>query len=48
VAELRDGELDTLIEDATVGAHDEQPAGFRAAIEGRLAVPFRTTAWALR
>jgi hypothetical protein len=46
VVELRDGELDTLIEDATVDAYDEdeQPAGFHAVMEERLAVPFRTTA----
>jgi hypothetical protein len=46
VAELRDGELDALIEDATVDAYDEdeQLAGFHAVIEGRLAVSFRTTA----
>ena len=44
MAELRDGELDALIEDATVDAYDEdeQFAGFHAVIEGRLAV------WALR
>ena len=44
VAELRDGELDALIEDATIDAYDEdeQLAGFHAVIEGRLAV------WALR
>jgi len=45
VAELSEGELDTLIEEATVDAYneDEQLAGFHAVIEERLAVPFRTT-----
>jgi hypothetical protein len=44
VAELSDGELDTLIEEATVDAYgeDEQIAGFHAVIEEHLAVPFRT------
>jgi hypothetical protein len=45
VAGLSEGELDTLIEEATVDAYDEdeQLAGFHAVIEERLAVPFRTT-----
>ena len=39
------GELDALIEQATVDAYDEyeQLTGFHTVIEDRLAVPFRTT-----
>jgi len=45
VAELSDGELDALVEQATVDAYDEyeQLASFHVVIEERLAVPFRTT-----
>jgi hypothetical protein len=45
VADLTDGELDALIEQATVDAYDEyeQFTGFHTVIEDRLAVPFRTT-----
>jgi hypothetical protein len=44
VAELSDGELDALVEQATVDAYDEyeQLASFHVVIEERLAVPFRT------
>jgi hypothetical protein len=45
VAELSDGELDALVEQAIVDAYDEyeQLASFYVVIEERLAVPFRTT-----
>ena len=45
MAELSDGELDALVEQATVDAYDEyeQLASFHVVIEERLAVPFRTT-----
>ena len=45
MAELSDGELDALVEQATVDAYDEyeQLTGFHAVIEDRLAVPFSTT-----
>ena len=45
MAELSDGELDALVEQAIVDAYDEyeQLASFRVVIEERLAVPFRTT-----
>jgi hypothetical protein len=45
VAELSDGELDVLVEQAIVDAYDEyeQLASFLVVIEERLAVPFRTT-----
>jgi hypothetical protein len=46
VTKLSDGELDALVEEATVDAYDEyeQLASFHVVIEERLAVPFRTTA----
>jgi hypothetical protein len=45
VADLTDGELNALIEQATIDAYDEyeQLTGFHTVIEDRLAVPFRTT-----
>ena len=45
VAELSDGELDALVEQATVDAYDEyeQLASFHGVIEEHLAVPFWTT-----
>jgi len=45
VAELSDDELNAMIAEAIVDAHDEeeQLAGFHAVIEDTLAVPFRTT-----
>ncbi|HEY3650733.1 MAG TPA: hypothetical protein VGL33_22405 [Streptosporangiaceae bacterium] len=43
--ELSDGELDALVEEATVDAYgdDEQLAGFAVMIEDNLEVPFETT-----
>jgi hypothetical protein len=45
VAGLSDGQLDALVERATVDAYDEyeQLASFHVVIEEHLAVPFRTT-----
>ena len=45
MAELSDGELDALVEQATVDAYDEyeQLASFHAMIGERLAVPFQST-----
>jgi len=45
VAEPGDGELNAMIAEAIVDAHDEeeQLAGFHAVIEEALTVPFRTT-----
>ena len=45
VAKLSDGELEALVEQATVDAYDEyeQLASFHVMIEERLGVPFRTT-----
>lgn len=45
MAELSDGELNAMIAEAIVDAHDEdeQLAAFHAVIEEALAVPFRTT-----
>ena len=43
--ELSDGELDALVEEATVDAYgdDEQLGGFVVMIEDNLEVPFKTT-----
>jgi hypothetical protein len=50
VAGRSDAELDALVEQAIVDAHDEyeQLASFHVLIEEHLAVPFRTTVLALR
>ncbi len=44
MAELSDAELDALVEQATVVAHDEyeQLASFHVVMEEHVAVPFRT------
>jgi hypothetical protein len=46
--ELSDGELDALVEEATVDAYgdDEQLAGFAVMIEDNLEVPSRPRFWA--
>ena len=45
MAELSDGELDALVEQATVDAYDqyEQLTSFHVMMGERLAIPFRTT-----
>lgn len=45
MAALSDGELDALVEQATVDAYDEdeQLTSFHAVLEDHLAVPFQTT-----
>jgi hypothetical protein len=45
VAELSDGELDALVEQATIDAYDEyeQLTSFHVVMEEHLTVPFQTT-----